>query len=219
MGWFFTRAGNLKKAEEWMDYAAKTSPDSLPVQMAITSWLLEQGRAEEAQSHAEAAAKLDSKSNQVQRVLGLVARERKEYGQSEAIFQALALESPGDAWVRNQLALVLAEQDDDVKRKRALELAELSVRQNPNALDALVTLGTVYYRLKRLDDAEKVLQAVYNSGKGNSDAAYILALVKSDHGQPDSAPALLKTALSAPGLFIYRKDAQQWLDRLTTKSK
>ncbi|HKM53887.1 MAG TPA: tetratricopeptide repeat protein [Isosphaeraceae bacterium] len=218
MGWLYTRAGNLKKAEEWMDYAAKTSPDSLPVQLAITSWLLEQGRADEAQSHAEAAAKLDSKSNQVQRLLGLVARERKEYGQSEAIFQALALESPGDAWVRNQLALVLAEQGDDVKRKRALELAELSVRQNPNALDSLVTLGTVYYRLKRLDDAEKVLQAVFNSGKANSDAAYILALVKSDSGHPDSAPALLKTALSAPGLFIYRKDAQQWLDRLTTKS-
>jgi len=218
MGWLFTRAGNLKKAEEWMNYAVKTSPDSLPVQMAITSWLLEQGRADEAQSHAEAAAKLESKSNQVQRLLGLVARERKEYGQSEAIFQAMALESPGDAWVRNELALVLAEQGDDVKRKRALELAELSVRQNPNALDALVTLGTVYYRLKRLDDAEKVLQAVYNSGKANSDTAYILALVKADHGQPDSAPALLKTALSAPGLFIYRKDAQQWLDRLTTKS-
>src|SRR5271157_946737 len=97
MGWLYTRAGNLKKAEEWMDYAAKTSPDSLPVQLAITSWLLEQGRADEAQSHAEAAAKLDSKSNQVQRLLGLVARVRKEYGQSEAIFQALALESPGDA--------------------------------------------------------------------------------------------------------------------------
>ncbi len=199
MGWLFTSAGNLKKAEEWMDYAVRTSPDSLPVQLAITSWLLEQGRGDEAQSHAEAAAKLESKSNQVQRLLGLVARQRKEYGQSETIFQALALESPGDAWVRNQLALVLAEQGDDVKRKRALELAELSVRQNPNALDALVTLGTVYYRLKRLDDAEKVLQAVFNSGKANSDTAYILALVKSDHGQPDSAPALLKTALSAPG--------------------
>ena len=219
MGWLFTKAGNLEKAEEWMNYAAKTSPDSLPVLMAITSWLLEQGRAEEAQNHAEAAAKLDSRSNQVRRLLGVAARERKEHGRSEAIFQALTLESPGDAWVRNQLALVLAEQGDDVKGRRALELAELSVRQNPNALDSLVTLGTVYYRLKRLDDAEKVLQAVYNSGKGNSDAAYILALVKSDQGHPDSAPALLKTALSAPGLFIYREDAQQWLDRLTATSK
>jgi len=41
MGWLFTRAGNLKKAEEWMDYAAKTSPDSLPVRLGVASWLLE----------------------------------------------------------------------------------------------------------------------------------------------------------------------------------
>ena len=118
--------------------------------------------------------------------------------------------------MRNQLALVLAEQADDAKRRRALELAELSVRQNPKDADALATLGTVYYRLNRLDEAEKVLQAVVNSGKGNSDAAYILARVKADRGHPDTAPPLLKMALSAPGLFIFRKDAQQWLDRLTT---
>ena len=121
--------------------------------------------------------------------------------------------------MRNQLALVLAEQADDAKRRRALELAELSVRQDPNAVDALTTLGTVYYRIKRLDDAAKVLQAVIASGKGNSDAAYVLALVRSDQGHPENAAALLKTALAAPGLFVFRNDAQQWLDRLSTKAK
>ena len=152
-------------------------------------------------------------------MLGLAARARKEYGRSEEIFPALAQESPGDAWLRNQLALVLVEQADEAKRRRALELAQLSLRQNPNAPDALATLGTFYYRLKRLDDAEKFLQAVFNSGKSNSDAAYILALIKSDRGQTDRASALIKTALTAPGLFTFRKDAQQWLDRLTTKAK
>jgi tetratricopeptide (TPR) repeat protein len=219
MGWLYTGRRDPKKAGEWMDYAVKADPDSLRVRMGVASWLLEQGRAEEAQSQAEAAAKLDPKSIEVKRMLGLTARERKEFARSEEILQALALESPGDAWLRNQLALVLVEQSDDAKRRRALELAELSVRQNPNAADALATLGTVYYRLKRLDDAEKLLQAVLNSGKGNSDAAYILALVKSDRGHAESAPALLQTALSAPGLFVFRKDAQQWLDRLTTTSK
>ena len=95
------------------------------------------------------------------------------------------------------------------------ELAELSVRQNPNAAEALATLGTVYYRQNRLDDAEKVLQAVVTSGKGNSDAAYFLAQVEADRGNRDAAMALLKTALDAPGLFVFRKDAQQSLDRLT----
>jgi hypothetical protein len=59
---------------------------------------------------------------------------------------------------------------------------------------------------------------VVTSGQGDSDAAYALARVRADRGQADSAPALLKRALEAPGIFIHRKDAQEWLDRLTTKA-
>jgi tetratricopeptide (TPR) repeat protein len=219
MGWLYTRDRDLKKAGEWMDYAVKLAPESVRVRMGVASWLLEQGRADEARAHAEAAARIDPKSSEVRRMLGLSARERKDFASAEQVFQALALESPGDAWVRNQLALALAEQDDDAKRRRALELAELSVRQNPNAVDALTTLGTVYYRIRRLDDAAKVLQAVIASGTGNSDAAYVLARVRSDQGHPESARTLLRTALSAPGLFVFRNDAQQWLDRFPTPAK
>jgi tetratricopeptide (TPR) repeat protein len=217
VGWLFTRSGKLKKAGEWMDYAIKAAPESLPVQLGVAAWLLEQGRGDEAQSHVDAAAKLDSSSTEVRRMVGLAARERKDLDQAEKVFQALTEDAPADAWARNQLALVLADQDNPSKRQRALELAELSVKQNPKAADALATVGTVYYRLKRLDDAEKVLQAVVDSGKGNSDAAYILAHVKADRGQVDAALPLLKKALNAPGLFILRKDAQEWLDRLTAK--
>jgi tetratricopeptide (TPR) repeat protein len=219
MGWLYTRDRDPKKAGEWMDYAVKLAPDSARVRLGVASWLLEQGRADEAQTHAEAAAKIDPKSKEVRRTLGLSARERKDFAAAEQIFQALAQESPGDAWVRNQLALALAEQGDDARRRRALELAELSVRQDPKAVDALTTLGTVYYRIKRLDAAAKILQAVIASGKGNSDAAYMLALVQADQGHPERAAPLLKTALSAPGLFVFRTDAQQWLDRLPAKSK
>ena len=95
----------------------------------------------------------------------------------------------------------------------------MSLRQTPKGVDALATLGTVYYRLGRLEDADKVLQAVVGSGQGNSDAAFILAHVRADRGQSDTMVPLLKMALHASGLFIYRKDAQQWLDRLTTSSK
>ena len=100
MGWLFTRAGNLEKAKEWMDYAAKTSPDSLPVHMGVASWLLEQGRPDEAQSQAETAAKIQPKSNEVQRVLGLAARQRNDLAGAEQIFQDLWAQSPGDAWGR-----------------------------------------------------------------------------------------------------------------------
>src|SRR5438270_1791514 len=142
-------------------------------------------------------------------MLGLAARARKDLARAEPIFAALAQESPGDAWVGNQLALVLAQQDDEAKRRKALELAEGIVRQAPDAPAALATLGTVYYRLHRLDEAEKVLQAVVDSGQGSSDDAYFLARVRADRGHREAAPALLKTALDAPGLFVFRHDAQQ----------
>jgi len=219
MAWLFSRAGNLKKAEEWINYANKSAPESPAVQMGSASWLMEHGRADEAQSHADAAVKLNPGSNEIKRLLGLAARQRKDFVQAEQIFEALAHDAPADAWVRNQLALVLVQQIDLHKRRRALELAELSVRQNPKAADSLATLGTVYYRLNRLDDAEKVLQAVVGSGQGDSDAAYVLARVRADRGHPEAAPALLKPALNASGVFIFRKDAREWLDRLTTKSK
>jgi tetratricopeptide (TPR) repeat protein len=219
MAWLYSRERDFKKAGEWMDYAVKVAPGSAQVRIAVASWLLEQGRAEEARAHLEVAAKLDSKSAEVRRMLGLAARERKDLAAAEQVFQALSDESPADAWARNQLAMVLAEQPDDARKRRAVELAELSVRQDPKAVDALTTLGTVYYRIKRLDDAEKLLKAVVASGKGNSDAAYMLALVQADRGRSDGAAALIKTALKAPGLFVFRSDAQQWLDHQPTKAK
>ena len=216
MGWLYTRDRDrdLKKAGEWMEYAVKAAPESVKARIGIASWLLEQGRADEARAHVEAAARLDPKSNEVRRLLGLAARQRKDYAAAEQVLQALTQESPGDAGVRNQLAMVLAEQADDAKRRRAIELAELSVRQDPNSVDAVTTLGIVYYRNKRLDEAAKVLQSVFASGRGNSDGAYVLALALSDQGHPENVAALLKAALDAQGAFVFRNDAQQWLDRL-----
>ena len=58
MAWLFTRAGNIKKAEEWIAFANKTGEENLAVQMETAAWLMEQGRADVAQSHVDAAAKL-----------------------------------------------------------------------------------------------------------------------------------------------------------------
>ena len=219
MGWLYTRAGNLKKAEEWMDYGVKIAPDLPAAQMGIAAWLLEQGRGDEAQSHVDAVLKSNPAFGEVNRLVGLAARQRKDLALAEKVFQAMADESPADAWARNQLAIVLAEQKDPAKRKRAVELAELSVRQNPKAADSLATLGTVYYRLGRLEDADKLLQTVVGSGQGNSDAAFFLAHVRADRGQIESVMPLLKLAINAQGMFIFRKDAQEWLDRLPATSK
>ena len=182
--------------------------------MGSAAWLLEQGRGDEAQSHADSAAKLDPKSTAIKRLMGLAARQRKNLGQAEQIFENLAHDAPADAWVRNQLALVLAEQTVEIKRRRALDLAELSVRQNPKAADSLATLGTVSFRLNRLADAEKLLSAVFQSGQCQSDDLLILARVEAARGKKDMVVPLLKKALAAPGLFLERNEARRWLEEL-----
>ncbi len=219
MAGLYTAAGDVNNAEKWLDYAVKTAPDSIRVRIERAAWLLDRGRVEEARADAEAAARIDPKARDARRLLGIAARARKDLAAAQTILEALDRESPGDAWARNQLALVLAEQTDDAKRRRALELAEELARRAPNDPEALTTLGTVYYRLRRLDAAESLLNAVLASGRASSETAYILARVRADRGHPEGAPALLDAALSAPGLFVFRDDARQWLDRLALKSK
>jgi tetratricopeptide (TPR) repeat protein len=213
MGWLYTRAGDLAKAREWMDYAVKVDAHSHAIHVGLGAWLLEQGRGDEAQAQAEAALQLDPKSDQARRLLGLAARLRKDLARAQTTFDALVQGSPQDVWLRGQLAQVLAEQADAAKRRRALELAEQTVRHAPAASEAVATLGAVYYHLHRLDEAETVLQAVVASGQGSSDTAYLLARVKADRGHADAAQALIKSALAAPGLFIARTDARRWLDQ------
>ena len=219
MAWLFTRGGDLKKAEEWIIYANKAAPESVAVQMGSAAWLLEQGRGDEAASHAESAAKLDPKSPSIKRLMGLAARQRKDFGQAEQIFEGLSHNAPADAWVRNQLALALVQQTDETKRRRALDLAELSVRQNSKAPDSLATLGTVYFRLNRLDDAEKLLAAVFRNGQSQSDDVLALARVEAARGKKDVVVPLLKKALAASGMFLERDEAKRWLAELEkTKS-
>ena len=219
MGWLSTRAGDVKKAGEWMDYAVKAAPDSATARLGRAIWLLEQGHPDQAQDQADAALHLDPQSHSARRLLGLAARARQDFARAETLFQALVNEAPNDAWSRGQLAMVLAEQPDVAKGRRALELAEETARQAPEVPDVQATLGTVSYRLHRLDEAEKLMQAVVDSGQASSDAVYILARVKADRGHPEAAPPLLKAALAAPGLFLGRDDARQWLERLNVASK
>jgi tetratricopeptide (TPR) repeat protein len=215
MVWLYSREGDPTKAQEWMDFAIRSDPRSHAIRVGLAAWLLGQGRDEEALAHAGAAIQLDPRSIEARRLLGLAARARQDFARSEAVFRALVNESPNDAWARTQLALVLAEQDDQAKRRQALELAERTAREAPEAADTLSTLGTVYYRLRRLDEAEKLLRAIVDSGRASSDATYILARLEADRGRAAGVPTLLKSALDAPGLFIARNDARRWLDRLT----
>ena len=164
------------------------------------------------------AAKLDPKSIEVKRVIGLAVRSVRTSPGPSRSFRVWLTTCPPMLGPQP-----VVPRPGRPERRRQTEKGAGTCRAKRQAKrqrrGALATLGTVYYRLNRLDQAEKVLQAVVVSGKANSDVAYVLAHVKAARGQPDAAGPLLKMAVKAPGFFIGRKDAQEWLDRLTATAK
>jgi tetratricopeptide (TPR) repeat protein len=210
----YTAAGNIDRAARWIEYGIQQGPKDIRLHLGKTRWLVEQNRLAEAQQALEAAVRLDSKSYEVQGLRGLIARGSRDYSTAEQVFQTLQRERPEDFVVSNQLALVWMEQKDEAKRKKALGLAEANVRRYPYSSEALATLGQVYYRLGRADEAEKALRAAFTGKSGSSDAAYYLARLLAERGQKEEAKRLLSRALGAAGFFASRKEAQAQLDQL-----
>jgi tetratricopeptide (TPR) repeat protein len=213
----YTEIGNRDHAAKWIEYGVEQDPKDPRLHLGQARWFVEQDRAAEGRRAVDIAAKLDPKSREVQWLQGLIAWSLKDYAAAERAFQALHLETPGDFAVSNQLALALVEQADEVKRQKALQLAEINARLFPNSGEALSTLGLVYYRLGRLDEAEKALRASLSGGSGSSDTVYYLARLLADRGHGDEGKRLLRLALDARGLFAFRKEAREQLDQLNKK--
>lgn len=213
----YTEMGYDDHAAKWLAYGIEQAPKDPRLHLGQARWLLEQNRATQAQRAVEVAAKLDPKSREILWLSGLIARNLKDYATAERAFQVLHQETPGDFAVSNQLALALVEQVDDAKRQKSFQLAEINARLYPNSIDALSTLGLVYYRLGRTDEAEKALRASLSGSSGSSETVYYLARLLAESGQSDEAKRLLKLALDAPGLFAFRKEARELLAQLDKK--
>lgn len=216
MARFAGSAGKDKETEGWLKQAIKNHPEDTRGLILYASWLLDQGRAEEAWTHAANAAKLDPESNDTLLLLGMVARFLKQDGRAEQYFERIHRDQPANFQASNQLAHVLVEQDDDTKKQRALQLAQVNVRQYPQLIEALSTLGWVYFQNGRIDEAEQALAKAMSAGRSNSDTAYYMARVLAQRGRTEDAKKLLTGALEATGRFIHRADASRWLKQLNT---
>ncbi len=215
MGRLHEQDANRDEASKWMNQAIATAPKDLKTRLGVGQWLWETGQLDEARKHAEEAAKIDSNSLEAKLLCGMVARFRKDYTQAERWFELAHLQSPSNVNATNQLALVLVAQQDEGKRRRAMELAQLNVRQFPQNPEVAATLGWVFYQFRRLDQAAQALDVAAKRGSLSSDAAYYMAKISFDLGKANDAERLLKFALNAPGVFAHREDAKTMLDSMT----
>jgi hypothetical protein len=118
---------------------------------------------------------------------------------------------------------MLCESGKPEDKNKAVRLAELNFKLNQKSADALSTLGWVYYRAGRTQEAFNIygglLQAVQEGrAQLNADTAYYMAKVIFDTpnagNRLDMVVNLLKVAVQSQGRFKNRQLAQVWLDQL-----
>jgi uncharacterized protein HemY len=187
------------------------SADDPKTLAAIALWRLEVDQPDEARKLVDRVATVQPDFPGLVGLQGLVARHQHDWPAADAAFQQLVSENPADFAASNQLALVLIEQADESKRRKAAQLAEMNARQYPKSAEALATLGWIAYRLGQLDNAEQLLRQAASGGQLSAEAAYYLAQVLITRGQNDEAKALLTGAIAAPGGFAYRVESRRWL--------
>jgi tetratricopeptide (TPR) repeat protein len=211
---FYHEFGDQKNAQIWMDQALKKAPKDVRTHLVAAQWFLESGQLDKAAQEAATAMKLDPKSLEAQIFRGVVALFQKDYKSAETYFQQAHVQSPSNFAASNNLALALAEQDDSLKQRRALEYAQANVRQHQRSAEALSTYGWVLYKLGQVDEAERALRAAAGAGRLAPDTAYYMAVVANAKGRKDEAVQLLQAATKADGPFANRNEAQELLKQL-----
>ena len=190
---FYERYPDHRNAVTWMNIALTKYPEDLKTLINAGGWALETGQLEEAKKHAAKAMQLDPKSVDARMLRGVVALFLKDYKAAEDDFQVILEQYPKNFGAKNNLALALCEEKDDIKKSRALDYATDNAQLNPKSADALTTLGWVFYRLGRLNDAEECLKRTAAAANGHlkPDGVYYYAQIAYDprpQGRGEEAP-------------------------------
>jgi len=218
LGRLYEQRKDREKADHWMQYAIAKRGSDVKTWLSIARWLWDTGRYDEARSHADKAIELESKSVEANLLRGVIARFDQEPADAEKFLEVAYFGSPSHFQASNQLALVLAEQEDPQKKKRAAELAAVNLERLPRNADALSTMGWVMYRDGQMAEAEKHLgrARAATGGRITPDLAFYMACVFRDKNEARVARDLIDTALkqSASVPFVYRPQAEKLLAEL-----
>lgn len=211
---FYHKSGDRENAKKWMTAALVAAPKDLNTHLIASQWALETGQLYEAQKQAIAALRLSPTSLNAKLLQAMIANYERNYEAAEMFFESALKQTPSNLFITNNLALSLAEQNDDAKKQRALELAEANAKLYPEVAEVLSTYGMVLYRLGRLADAERALRDSAALKDPSVDTAYIMACIAVEQGRKAEARQLLENALKNTSLCMFRHEAEELLKKL-----
>lgn len=219
MATMYQLAGDRDKVREWLGKAVQKGDKDITTQLAVANLKLQTNQVDEAVKHVEAARKIDPQNLDAKILGGIIARKQRDFDKARKYLESAHVQSPSNTTVMNHLALVLLEIGGEAERRRAQEFAEINFRSNSSSPEAAGTLGWVYYRLGRVNEANNYLAAAVRAKNGSPDLYYYIATVYSKMGRGTEAAGILDAALKSSGIFFYRKDAESLFKDLAKKDR
>jgi tetratricopeptide (TPR) repeat protein len=149
-------AGSKQDAHSDVDALLKDSPRNVEARIAKARMLLVEGKADQAQVHAQEAVNADRGSPAAHYTLGAVALERREVAAAEASFREVVKLNPRAGAAQLQLARLQLARGDAAG---ALSAAEEAARQRPDDADAAVLVSRSLRAQGELPRAEREISA------------------------------------------------------------
>ncbi len=215
-------------AKRFVDFAVsgltKDTPKAakLATLVAAAHWALETDQPTEARDYSKMALDADKSSLEAKFLRGVAARINKDIPTAETMLEDVFSSSPMNFAASNQYAQVLAEQNDKDKRTKALEIARINDKMfggqsgGARSLETAATLGWVLYQMNDLANADKVMQAIVQSGNPSADALYYRARILQDVGKTEEAVKYLQAALKISKSFVHHQEAADLLKKIGT---
>ncbi len=218
IGQLYALQYDFDNAEKWLTKAVQALPQDVRVRRVLAGYLLDRGRREEARPHLETVQRLDPEGRETRALTGYYARHARDLATARQIFEELVRDYPNYPFATVNLAVLLAESDEEKARQRAVALAENHARAHPQLADARALLAYTLYKAGRRSDAERVARSTFGLGTISPDAAYFLALALDSPDAPAENRAeiknLLQAALNSKEPMFYRAEAQKLLDEI-----
>jgi tetratricopeptide (TPR) repeat protein len=213
----YTTRGEFAKANRWFAKALEAYPNDSSVHYAWAMSLLFQDRADEVDDHVRLAGAQGFETNKLDMLRGVVARTQGKHEQAAKHFAQVLKRAPDDREASYQLVLTWASTSDLEARRRALQLAASIAKAHPQSPTAIAALGIAQDAAGNSEEALKTLAPFARMSDARPEVLLVLGrlLDATDrHAEAQRVAARLREQMDAPGIFVERGAAAQWLAQL-----
>ena len=185
------RTGNIAKALEWLDKAAKFQPDNQSMRERRAMVQLLGGQTAAALDELDKLVQTRTQASNAEMILFAAQLKRGELDKAQATIERLEKKSPNEAFLLNLRGTVLLQRG---KQAEAIAAFEDAVKKQPAFLPAAANLIKLDLRAGNLESARQRVERVLAADKNHFEALLLASNLARAANKPEEATVYLKRA-------------------------